>query len=484
MQKLCTAAGQIAHFYTIRPAQVALEMVRAGVSRPHVGLATGLVWTLTWVSIAWGDAQPGPTSLGRCLQAGYIKSALKPKAISAPSQTLFHGYLSERQSKSVKLMFAAAQCVDLVALAQESAQNMDLSVYDANGQALATAYDQPRFEFVRICLSAHQPVYVNMRMMQGEGAVQLAVFDQKDNAVRRLLNQIGECVGPLGDTLQNEPVDLEVHWPPHAGTPKKGQKAKVSGLLDQEHRDTLMAINQRLSEDGYAPHGMGLESSLEGKQVEGHALTLSSNRCYALAVVGDSSIRDMDALIRQKSLDNGEYQLLAADVSRERFALLKLCVHQDRDVILETHVYQGGGAYQVWLWSMPLSAIAMTHFAEEPAAWVGVSETDAHLRLRGLEPQVTGWIYMSGVGEWHLPVETHGGACFAVAALPSRSIAQGDLDLALTGPEGDWVGWDVGVTNRPMIYHCAGQPGKYSLSGHIYGAEGQALVIVGSTRKK
>lgn len=71
-------------------------------------------------------------------------------------------------------------------------------------------------------------------------------------------------------------------------------------------------------------------------------LSITAGHCAAVAVAGESSLRDVDLFLR-----DGDGRLLARESGPAAFASVSRCAQADEDLVVEVVAYQGGGAVTV-----------------------------------------------------------------------------------------------------------------------------------------
>jgi len=329
--------------------------------------------------------------------------------------------------------FQRADCVGFFAAGAKFTQSVDLTVLAPSGRILAQAAARSTLPRTQYCGGAGEVTFVSVRVSDGQGEVVYGAL----SGPRAALDEVSNCAA-LGAP---RPAALDL-----------GPEPSARSLEDE-----LQALSADARELGYVPDGLVAFGALLSGQHEARVLNLEPDHCYALAAVGDAEVIDLDLRVFAQG---SSPEPVAADTTRRRTAVVKLCTSTQTRYVLDTAVFQGEGAYVV-------EALRLREPERVPgidgAARISYAELGARMQTRGFdaEPLTTGLV---GANErLRIPVPVRTGLCYAFAAVAVSDSPRGALDLGVLDERGRLAALDSGKDDDPLVFHCPAADGVASV---------------------
>lgn len=369
------------------------------------------------------------SSLSACV--GRVVNAARSQGAKASAQKPVD-FLLTGDEKSYEYMLPEAGCLGFLAVGQRHVLHLGLSVFSPGGGQLAQDAGRDAHAYARVCAGRGQRVVVNVRMLDGEGEFQLVPLW---NAPERLAS-----LEPIMSTCMNtgsaRPALIDVGPEP--------QGASIAHGMD--------SLVHELRALGYAPlPDKPLAGSLSEKRRDLRQVFLQSGRCYALAAVGDSEVEDLDLRLLAP---HGAAGALASDITRSREAVVKICPEHTAEYELDVRMYRGAGDYVLQTFELAESAADLP-VGIEGRSKIAYLELTAQLRARGLRAAPVAWSVVDPERPRSVPVSLRGAGCYAIAAVASDDVANGDLDMSLVDAAGRMLSAELGPSPHPLLYHCA-----------------------------
>jgi hypothetical protein len=215
-------------------------------------------------------------------------------------------------------------CLGMLAVGHRAVQHLALAMYAPSGRMLAQNPERGAHAYARFCGEAGRHVVTEVRMLDGEGEFHLVPLWNAPPGLDALESVMESCMH-TGDP-RPDPVDV---GPEPLGPP-----------IDVE----MLAVAKQLSSLGYRQEGGVLFGGLPERRREVRRVMLGGGNCYALAAVGDGDVEDIDMRLLWMT---DTTSLVAADVTRRRDAVVKVCPEQDGVYVLDVRMYRGSGRYVV-----------------------------------------------------------------------------------------------------------------------------------------
>jgi hypothetical protein len=348
--------------------------------------------------------------------------------------------------------FTASSCTSFFAAGAKFTQSVDLAVLAPNGRVLAQAEPRVTLPRAQHCGRSGETVFVSVRVTDGQGEVVFGALSGPGFE----LDAATQC-GALG-APRPQPLEL-------------GPEPSARSLEDE-----LQALSGEFRDLGYAPDGLVAFGALLAGQHEARMLNLEPDHCYALAAVGDADVVDLDLRVFAQGASP---EPIAADTTRRRNAVVKLCTSSRTRYVLDTAVFQGDGAYVV-------EALRLTEPARVPGidgqARISYAELGTRMQARGFaaEPITTGLVAANE--RLRVPLPVRGGVCYAFAAVAVSDSPRGALDLGVLDDQGRLVALDSGKDDDPLVYHCPTVDGVVSVLVRAKNTRGTSrfALVVGS----
>jgi hypothetical protein len=405
--------------------------VRGHRSRSHpptAPYAAFLASILTCLVSVW------PVRADEDLQSCLGRSVAQAKANGAVVERAPHtDFLLTGDARVYMQRFDRASCLSFFAAGAKFTQAVDLTVLAPSGKVLAQGESRVTLPRATYCGHANESVFVSVRVTDGQGEVVYGALSGPGSELEDAVS----C-GAVGAP---RPLALEL-----------GPEPSARSLEDE-----LQALSGEFRDLGYAPDGLVAFGALLSGQHEARMLNLEADRCYALAAVGDADVVDLDLRVFAQGTAP---EPIAADTTRRRNAVVKLCTTGRTRYVLDTAIFQGDGAYVV-------EALRLTEPARVPGiegqARISYAELGTRMQARGFaaEPITTGLVAANE--RLRVPLPVRGGVCYAFAAVAVSDSPRGALDLGVLDERGRLVALDSGKEDDPLVYHCPAADGVVSV---------------------
>ena len=343
-------------------------------------------------------------------------------------------------------------CLGFLAVGHRQVQHLGLAIYAPTGRVLVHDQARDAHAYARFCGQGGRSFEIEVRMLDGEGEFHLMPLWNAPPTLDALEPIMASCMH-TGDP-RPELIDV--------GPEPLGQPIDVE----------LSAVSKRLGALGYK-----LEGGLPERRREVRRVMLDSGQCYALAAVGDGDVEDID--LRLLSVTETA-SLVAADVTRRRDAVVKVCPEHTGTYVLDVRMYRGSGNYVVQSYGLQEPA-PKPPAGVEGATRIPYAEISAQLQARGMQPKPISWGLLQPETRQSVPLRMRPGQCYAVAAVATPDFAGGDLDMSLVDESGRVHAAEIGPNPHPLLFHCSEQGGlvRVVLEGHQIRRPSRFLLLLG-----
>ena len=228
---------------------------------------------------------------------------------------------------------------------------------------------------------------------------------------------------------------------------------------------------------GYKLEDGLLFGGLPERRREVRRVVLDSGKCYALAAIGDGDVEDID--MRLLSIAETA-SLVAADVTRRRDAVVKVCPEQSGMYVLDVRMYRGSGNYVVQSFGLTEPATPMPA-GVDGATRIPYAEIAAQLSARGMQATPLSWGLLQPETRQTVPVRMRAGRCYAVSAVATGDFAGGDLDMSLIDDAGAVRAAEIGPNPNPLLFYCSEHGGlmRAVLEAHQIRRPSRFLLVLG-----
>lgn len=401
------------------------------------------------VCAGWPDAGLAQEGLQRCV--GHAVHEAR-EAGAKPLGRQRRAFLLTRDIAHFSFDLPGPGCAGFLAVARRHGQDLQLQVYDPQGRALAEDDTTDAHPYVQACVSAATSVHVSVTMVDGDGEVLLSSLWDAPPVLVGLAESMGDCV--------------------QAGLPRPAPVEVGPAPLGAPMGRGLLRLRERLARAGYAPYGPVLSGILPPQGREVRRMRLQAGQCYALAAVGDMAVADID--LRVFSAE-ARPRLLAADTTRRRQAVAKLCAEHSGEHLLEVRMYDGAGSYAIEPLHLEPPGVAAPP-GMSARTRLGFGEVVARLRERGLSVTDHIWTLLPPRRAVSTPLSVRGGRCYAFAAVADPGA--GPIELSLTDAAGNLLRSDVGLQQPPVVYHCPTRDATVQLYPHTREARRDEEVLL------
>ncbi len=348
-----------------------------------------------------------------------------------PSGTPAVDFMLTGDERSYPFALPEDGCLGVLAVGHREVQRLGLSLYAPSGRVLAEDEARGAHAYARFCGKGGRRFVAQVRMLDGDGEFQLVPLWNAPPKLDALESIMATCMS-TGDPRP----DLIDVGPEPLGPP-----------IDVE----MTSVVKQLSTLGYRLEGGVLFGGLPERRREVRRVALDGSHCYALAAVGDGDVEDID--MRLLSISDSA-SLVAADVTRVRDAVVKICPDRTSTYVLDVRMYRGAGSYVVQSFELteppgPLPA-GIDNDTRIPYA-----EMRARLDARGMRATPVTWGLLQPEGTQSVPLQLRAGRCYAVGAIASADFSGGDLDMSLVDGEGRLLAAEIGPNPDPLVFHCA-----------------------------
>lgn len=384
-----------------------------------------------------------PDGLSRCMER-----ALSP-AKAAGAKVFQRGrdaFLIAPDSSHHEFVLPADGCMGFLVVGRRHTQALDLTLYRNDGRIIAQQEQPGVFGYLRACGAQGEHVIADIRMRDGSGVVRMMPLWHAPAQVPGLALAMAEC----RDVGMTRPELVDVGPEP----------------LSPPLRASIGRLSESLSVYGYQPLGEPLRGQLPTMRRDIRRIALTGGRCYAIAAIGDGDVGDID--LRVFGPEEAP-RLLASEMARSNRALVKLCAERDDNFLLDVRMYEGGGAYLVQGYELPLPDTPIPP-GTAGTSLIGLKEVEALLSARGLSVRDTLWLVLPARGEQRVPVQLDADTCYGFALIPSSDPRREDLDVSVTDSDGNLLSAEVGPGDQPVAYLCTQAGGAHAVIAHTPGA--------------
>jgi hypothetical protein len=209
---------------------------------------------------------------------------------------------------------------------------------------------------------------------------------------------------------------------------------------------------------------------------------LGGGQCYALAAVGDGDVEDIDMRLLWMAETTA---LVAADTTRRRDAVVKVCPEQDGIYVLDVRMYRGAGRYVVQSFGLQEAATPLPAGVQGRTR-IPYAEMQAKVRQRGFELTPLTWGLLQPGATQSVPIEVEAGRCYAIGAIATQDFVGGDLDMSLVDRNGVLQAAEIGPNPHPLTYYCGKHDGtvRAVLRGLAVRKPARFLVVVGKAPER
>jgi hypothetical protein len=374
-----------------------------------------------------------------------------------PSGTPIVDFLLSGDHRTYSYSLPQDGCLGFLAVGHRQVQHLGLALYAPSGRVLAHDQARDAHAYARFCGEGGRRFVVEVRMLDGDGEFHLVPLWNAPPALDALESSMASCMH-TGDP-RPELVDV---GPEPLGPP-----------IDVE----LSAVAKRLGALGYRLEDGLLFGGLPERRREVRRVALDSGRCYALAAVGDGDVEDID--MRLLSVADSA-SLVAADVTRRRDAVVKVCPEQSGMYVLDVRMYRGSGNYVVQSFGLTEPTQPMPA-GVDGATRIPYAEIAAQLVARGMQATPLSWGLLQPETRQSVPVRMRPGQCYALSAVPTSDFAGGDLDMSLVDESGAVRAAEIGPNPNPLLFHCSEQGGlmRAVLEAHQIRRPSRFLLVLG-----
>jgi hypothetical protein len=353
-------------------------------------------------------------------------------------------------------------CLGLLAVGHRQVQHLALSLFAPSGRMLAQDEARDAHPYARFCGKGGRRFVAEVRMLDGEGEFHLVPLWNAPPTLDALESIMASCMS-TGDPRP----DLIDVGPEPLGPPIEAE---------------MSAVAKRLAKQGYRA-GIGvLFGGLPERRREVRRVMLDGGHCYALAAVGDTDVEDID--MRLLSITDTA-ALIAADVTRRRDAVVKVCPDRAGIYVLDIRMYRGAGSYVVQSFGLTEPATPLPP-GIEGGTRIPYAELLTQLGERGMHATPVAWGFLQPEATQMLPLPLRAGHCYAVAAIASPEFAGGDLDMSLVDEHGGLFAAEIGPNPHPLVFHCATRDtaARAVLQAHDIRKPARFLLILGEEQKE
>jgi hypothetical protein len=412
-----------------------------------------LLLAIAWLSPERASADVQGT-LGACAER-VVNAARDQGARPSGSPVVDFLLTGDRRTYSYRL--PQDGCLGFLAVGHRQVQHLGLAIYAPSGRVLVHDQARAAHAYARFCGQGGRSFEIEVRMLEGEGEVHLMPLWNAPPQLAALEPIMASCMH-TGDP-RPELIDV---GPEPLGPP-----------IDVE----LSAVSKRLGALGYKLEGGLLFGGLPERRREVRRVSLDSGQCYALAAIGDGDVEDID--LRLLAVADSA-SLVAADVTRRRDAVVKVCPEQTGTYVLDVRMYRGSGNYVVQSFNLQEPTLKPPA-GVEGATRIPYAEIAAQLSARGMEPKPVSWGLLQPDTRQTVPLRMRPGQCYAVAAVASGDFAGGDLDMSLVDESGRVQAAEIGPNPHPLLFHCSEQGGlvRVVIEGHQIRKPSRFLLLLG-----
>lgn len=208
---------------------------------------------------------------------------------------------------------------------------------------------------------------------------------------------------------------------------------------------------------GYEAYGEAARGQLAQGGERNINVTLDGGKCYAIVAIGESSVRNLDLIVR----DSGG-SIVDRDVSTDARPIIRVCAGESGTYQMKISMAEGAGnfAYQAYRWPRGTRG----PFGLSGLIYVRLGEVTSLLQVEGYEPDGNfapgrGNLRREG-GSAHHDLELPAGQCFSILTVGGDGV--NDIDLRLS-QNGQQLAADGTRNGFPTARYCTQTAGTYRL---------------------
>jgi hypothetical protein len=328
-----------------------------------------------------------------------------------------HGYITHAAAVTTPVDVPPNACVSLLALGSTGVRDLDAHLFDPSGDLLVEDVETDSHPTVQLCTSAPRRVYHVLEAYEGNGAYLVAAFVTD----RAGFAQIARVVGGHPGTAAG------------AG----GERSDIERRMNE--------LRDGIARRGFQPSGDPTRADFPTPGALRVPLIVTPDRCYTLAAVADTEVRDADLAVY-----DAQGELIARDERPAHDATLQLCPPVPGTLSVEVRARSGAGTVVLQAFSADSASLGGSN-----ALWLGdriawgaradALDRSAPLVARDLATMgytPTGDASGRGVSHTLSPgesretvVRAEAGRCTAVAAVAGRGV--GTLRLEVFDARGE-----------------------------------------------
>ena len=407
-----------------------------------------------WVVLQVPTAEAQSRTLAQCVER--VVNAARQQG-ARPSGAPVVDFMLTGDHRSYENVLPQDGCLGMLAVGHRSVQNLALAMFAPSGRMLAQNSERGAHAYARFCGEAGRKIVTEVRMLDGEGEFHLVPIWNAPPGLDALESVMESCMH-TGDP-RPDPVDV---GPEPLGPP-----------IDVE----LLAVAKQLSSLGYRLEGGVLFGGLPERRREVRRVMLGGGQCYALAAVGDGDVEDIDMRLLWMT---DTTSLVAADVTRRRDAVVKVCPEQDGIYVLDVRMYRGSGRYVVQSFGLKEPATPPPP-GVDGGTRIPYAEMLAKVEEHGMKAAPLTWGMLQPGATQTIPIEVHKDHCYAIGAIATADFTGSDLDLSLVDEDGSLFAAEIGPGPHPLVFHCSKTDSvvRAVLYGHEVRRPSRFLVMVG-----
>ncbi|UJR80586.1 Hypothetical protein I5071_26330 [Sandaracinus amylolyticus] len=364
-------------------------------------------------------------------------------------------FLLERQSHVVEHRLARDGCVAFLAFGSAGVRDVDLLAHTTAGDVIEEDVEPRAWGWVRACGEAGLVVAAVVHVHAGRGEVRVLAIDDAPERAPELGREVGACF---------------------ARSAGRGRP-----LTDAGETPAMRSLDRAIEDadaraGGWRTVGQPMRGWLDPGATELHRVAIEREGCHRIDAIAGPEVRALALVVI--GADGRE---IARDDRRRRDASVVLCPDAPGGVVVQVHARAGTGAYA--LRHRVLDGEVLDAARVDARASVESAELGAMLRDRGMVARAIAWGIADGRGAQAFDVEV-GAGCVAIAALRSRELEGGDLDVRVADEQARLVGWDEGAPSVdrgaiPVVWSCAQEARTLRVEVRAQDATGRFLLVTG-----